>query len=124
MRNLFVGIRDKGAWIFVKLRAQIGKAVCVGCDQRKLFCGSPVRAVGDKTGTVRTPEDLGMFLVSLAFYGNLAVDINIAAVFQIRLPVKGKLDPFSGFLFGQNQVVSVIEKIVSTIRGHGHSLFI
>lgn len=65
-----------------------------------------------------------MFFVSLAFYGNLAVDINIAAVFQIRLPVKGKLDPFSGFLFGQNQVVSVIGKIVSTIRGHGHSLFI
>lgn len=59
MRNLFVGIRDKGAWIFVKLRAQIGKAVCVGCDQRKLFRGSPVRAVGDKTGTVPDSRGLG-----------------------------------------------------------------
>ena len=73
MRNLFVGIRDKGAWIFVKLWAQIGKAVCVGCDQRKLFRSSPVCAIGDEPGAIRAPEYLGMLLISLTFYGDLTV---------------------------------------------------
>ena len=100
MRNLLIGIGYKGARILVKLRAQIGKAIRVGCDQRKFFRSSPVRAVCDKTGAVRAPEYLGMLFISLALYGDLAVNVNLASIFQIRFPVKGELCPLAGFLFG------------------------
>ena len=100
MGNLLVSIGYKWARILVKFRAQILNSVCVGCDQRKLFRASPVCAVCNETGSIRAPQHLGMFFISLALYCNLAVNVDIASIFQIRFPVKGKLCTLSGFPFG------------------------
>lgn len=56
-----------------------------------------------------------MLLISLTFYGDLTVNVNVASIFQIRFPVKGKLALLPGFLFGQNQVMPIVRKMVSTI---------
>ena len=65
-----------------------------------------------------------MLLISLTFYGDLTVNVNVASIFQIRFPVKGKLALLPGFLFGQNQVMPIVRKMVSTIRRHSYRSFL
>ena len=61
------------------------------------FRSSPVCAIGDEPGAIRAPEYLGMLLISLTFYGDLTVNVNVASIFQIQFPVKGKLALLPGF---------------------------
>ncbi len=116
MRNFLIRICHKGTGILIKLWAQILKAVCVGCDQRKLFRVSAVCSVGDKTGAIRAPEHLRMLLIALTLYGNLTVNINIAAIFQILLSVKSQLRMFPGFFLSQDQIVLHVGKRICTVR--------
>ena len=116
VRNFLIRICHKGTGILIKFRAQIRKAVCVGCDQRKLFCTSAISAVGDKASAVRAPEHLRMLLIALTPYCDLTVNINITAIFQILLSVKSQLRLFSGFFLSQDQIVLHIGKRVRTVR--------
>ena len=94
----------------------------IGLDDVEFLDTSLIQLVGQETGGIGTPEDIGYFRESFDAVGDPAAEFGFLGIGEVLLTIPGKPGLFTAQTVSQPQIVIPDKEFLCFVRGNGYSV--